>query len=242
MIKLKDKTYEVRYNAKFYKGSIIKTYKSIFTEDEINKIVYDLSVKDDNLQKMKTKEYKEYEKVSKYLKWVFLGLSIYFILVGFFIFVPFLVVIYVGGLVVNESKKSASAIVEVPTDKNDLIDLYNGKYLNNENKYLYTYVSLDFFDSQKLVYEYTYFKASTIQCDGKVTYYWKKNQEVALIFLNSLEEIIYTSAGIKLRGNGYFKRYNGNIYYSYPYVFIPSYIENYDEILGKFKSLKISNI
>lgn len=242
MIKFKHKTYELRYNSKFYKGDIIKTYKTIFTENEINKIVYDLSVKDDNLKKMKMKEYKEYEKISKYLKWALLGLSIYFILVGLLVFVPFLVIIYVVNLVIVESKKGATDTLVVPTDKNDLIDLYNGKYLNNDNKSLYTYVSLDFFNNQKLVYEYIYFKACTSQCEGNVNYYWKKEQEVALIFLNSLEEIEFTSAGIMLKGNGYFPRYNGNEYYSYPYAFIPSCIENYDEVLEIFKSLKISNL
>ncbi|MGL4656550.1 MAG: hypothetical protein ACRCWM_11840 [Sarcina sp.] len=242
MIQFKNKISEFKYNTKFYNGNLLESYKTIFTEEKINKIVYDLSIKNDNLKQLKIKQRKEFEKFNKYLKWVFLVLSIFFALIGFFFFIPFLLIMCLGSWILVECKKDNLIISDLPTDKQDIADLHNGKYLSNINKSVYNHTSLDFFDNNKLIYEYSYFKACKTQESGFITYYWKETHEVALIPLDSLEEITYSPEGITLKGTGYFPRYNGHTYYSYPYVFIPSYIENFDEISEKFKAIKISNI
>ncbi|MGL5614719.1 MAG: hypothetical protein ACRDD2_00580 [Sarcina sp.] len=242
MIEFKNKLSELRYNAKFYKGNIIKSYKNTFTEDELNELVYHLSVKDDNFKKMKIKESETFQEEIKYTKWLFLGFSIFFILTGLLVSALFLIFTYFIYLIFFEYKKDtlSTSISDLPNNKKDLIDLHNGKYLKEDEKYLYSYFSLDFFHNEKLVYEYNLFKACTIRHKNNVTYFWKETHEVALIFLNNIEAITYTDAGITIKGSNYFTRYDGNAYYSYPYIFIPSYIENYDEILEKFKSLKIN--
>ncbi|MGL4452832.1 MAG: hypothetical protein ACRCTZ_16825 [Sarcina sp.] len=243
MIQFKNKISEFKYNAKFYNGDLLESYKTIFTEEKINKIIYDLSIKNDNLKQLKIKQHKEFEKFNKYSKWVYLGISIFFALIGLFVFIPFILVMWIGSWVIVECKKDSLVISNLPTDKQDIADLHNGKYLSNINKSVYSHTSLDFFENQKLIYEYNYFKACTQSSEnGFVTYYWKETHEVVLIPLDSLEEITYSPEGITLKGTGYFPRYNGHTYYSYPYVFIPSYVENFDEILERFKALKTSDI
>lgn len=244
MIKFKDKISELRYNSKFYKGNIVKTYKTTFTENELNDLVYNLSIKDNNFKKMKIKESEIFEKTTKHLKWIFLGFSILFTLIGAFLLVLFLAFVYFLALIFFQYKKEnlSLSISDSPNNKNDLIDLHNGKYLKEDDKSLYSYFSLDFFDNQKLVYEYTFFKTSILRQKNNVLYFWKETHEVALINFNNIEKITYSSTGITIKGFNYFRRYNGNAYYSYPHIFIPNHIENYDEILERLNTIKISTI
>ncbi|MGL4761832.1 MAG: hypothetical protein ACRCWG_10325 [Sarcina sp.] len=238
MIKFKDKIKELRYEADFYKGNPIKTYQTRFDENNINKLVYDLTITDNNYAKEKKKECNDLTRINKFIKWFSIAGAVYLTVNGLFLAVLVFCPFYIFNYMFNDLKKEKLNASELPTDKYGLEDLQNGKYLSPQDKKgVYSNMSLDFFENETLIYEYTYFQSVRKTYKVNTYYVWKEVQEACLINLDKLEKITYLPEGIKLEGIGYFPRYNGNTYYSYPYAFIPNYIENFDEILEKFKSI-----
>lgn len=238
-IKFSKKIKEFRYEANFYKGKIIESYKTIFDEKVLNKLVYNLTIKDDNFNSIKLKEYKELIFINKIIKWLGIGTSIGLTLIGFMVMVPFVIVLFRFLWYSTECEKDKYKNLDFPGSEDDIKEIHSGKYLSERNKMgVYSNVTLDFFENKKLVYEYIFFE---VKC-YKGKYYWKEVQEVAMIYLNSLEKINYLPEGIEIEGRGYFERYDGKRYYKYPKIFIPSYITDYDKILEIFKDIDLNKI
>ena len=237
-IEFKEKVKELRYECDFYKGNIIKSYKTMFDEKEMNRLVYDLTVTEENLKNIKNRCDKGLRNTKKIMKWGTIGFCIYCTLKGGLLFVPIIVVIatIIWAISFNgaeESNNLANGMYGV-----DDSEIFTGKHLNSRDKEgVYSDLVLEFLDKERLIYEYTYYKVVVSSNNGITTYSWKKTQEVSLVFLDKLEKIRYFPEGIEVEGKGYFHRFDGSKYYCLPKIFIPKYIVNYDEIIEEFEKI-----
>ena len=233
MIKFKDEIKELRYESNFYKGTPIKIYKTIFTVDKVNELVSNLSIKSSNDKK----QFTNLTNFDKLLICSSIGLSLLFVASKMLIFILLLFPIFLFNYKYKYIQKEKLTTADFLANNYNLKDFQNGRHLSIQDaKGIYTFIALDFFENEKLVYEYTYFESTYSKAHG---YHFKKTHETCLIFLDKLEKIICLPEGIELKGIRYFSRYNGHTYYNYPYAFIPNYIEKFDEILDMFKSLSI---